>query len=124
MIFGIGVDIIDINTFTESFNSSKRFKQRAFIESEIQYCESQPNSYQHFAGKFAAKEGLMKALGIGWNKGVQWKHVEILNSEDGKPLLKFYGKIKKLLNENAVKDYHVSISHSEAYAIAFVILEL
>jgi holo-[acyl-carrier protein] synthase len=123
MIIGIGVDIVDLNSFTESFHKSNRFIQRVFTKYEIAYCESKHNKYQHFAARFAAKEAVMKAIGTGWDKGVQWKHIEVLNLENGRPVFRFNGKIKEMMDTNCVNICHISISHSETQAIAFVVLE-
>lgn len=124
MIIGVGVDIVDINSFTESFNESKRIRQRVFTETEIAYCESKPNKYQHYAARFAAKEAVMKAIGTGWDKGVQWKQIEVINDQSGKPTLNCTSKVLEILNEKNVKNYHLSLSHSESQAIAYVILEI
>jgi holo-[acyl-carrier protein] synthase len=142
MIIGVGVDIVDINSFTESFNESKRIRQRVFTETEIAYCESKPNKYQHYAARFAAKEAVMKAIGTGWDKGVQWKQIEVINEENqklkikkqnannqqlitsgGKPKITLSGKALKLKEECGVDKILVSLSHSETQAIAFVVLE-
>jgi holo-[acyl-carrier protein] synthase len=123
MIIGIGVDIVDIKSFTRSFNKSKRFRQRVFTEKEIKYCESKNNKYQHYAARFAAKEAVMKAIGTGWDKSIQWKQIEILNLENGRPVLLFYGKIKERMTENNSICY-ISLSHSETQSIAYVVLEV
>jgi holo-[acyl-carrier protein] synthase len=123
MIIGIGVDIVDICSFTESFNKSKRFKQKVFTENEIAYCESRPNKYQHYAVRFAAKEALMKAIGTGWDKGVQWKQIEVKNDISGKPTLACSGKVLEILNNNNVCSSHLSLSHNETQAIAYVLFE-
>lgn len=123
MIIGIGIDIVDISSFERIFNTSKRFKQRIFTETEIAYCEGKPLKYQHYAARFAAKEAVMKALGTGWDKGVQWKHIEVQNDETGKPRLVLYKKAFEILNDLDVNKCHLSLSHSETQAIAYVLLD-
>ncbi len=123
MIIGIGVDIIDINSFTESFNKSKRFRQRVFTEREITYCESKPNNYQHYAVRFAAKEAVMKAIGTGWDNGVQWKQIETINSGNGNPEISLSGKALELTKDMGVDKIFVSLSHDETHSVAFVVLE-
>ena len=124
MIIGIGVDIVDISSFTDSIIKSKRFQQRIFSENEIAYCESNPNKYQHYAARFAAKEAVMKAIGTGWNNGVYFNQIEVKNNENGEPIITCIGKVLEILNSNNVNRLHLSLSHSEIQAIAFVILEV
>lgn len=144
MIIGIGVDIVDISSFTESFNKSKRFRQRVFTENEIAYCESRPNKYQHYAARFAAKEAVMKAIGTGWNKGIQWKQIETKNNgfnktnpekrlkskadskfetEEGRPEIELSCKALECVKKLGVDYMHISLSHSETQAVAFIVLE-
>jgi holo-[acyl-carrier protein] synthase len=123
MIIGIGIDIVDIKSFTELFNKSKRFRQRVFTENEIEYCENKPIKYQHYAARFAAKEALMKAIGTGWAKDVQWKHIEVISNKTGRPSIQLYRKVKEIIEILKVKSVHVSLSHSDIIVGAFIILE-
>ena len=123
MILGIGTDIIEIGSIRESIKRSKRFVQRVFTASEINYCEGKPNKYQHYAARFAAKEALMKAIKTGWDKGVQWKQIEIRNKAGGAPEIKAYGKTKEHLEEKGIRNIEVSLSHSERYAVAMVCVQ-
>ena len=139
MIIGIGVDIVDLSSFTGSFNKSKRFRQRVFTENEIFYCESKPNKYQHYAARFVVKEAVMKAIGTGWDKGVQWKQIETGNfgivtpdTTDwkkemeiggGKPEIRLRGKALEQTKKMGVNKIFVSLSHSETQVIAFIIIE-
>ncbi|MEW6606372.1 MAG: holo-ACP synthase [bacterium] len=124
MIYGIGNDIIEISKIKKSILSSNgAFLMRVFTDYEIKYCNSKKNRYQHYAVRFAAKEALMKAIGIGWQKGVKWKDVEVRNGELGKPTLNLYGKVKQLVDEMGVRNVLVTLSHCEEYAVAEVVLE-
>jgi holo-[acyl-carrier protein] synthase len=123
MIIGIGVDIVDINDFTESFNKSKRFKSLVFTESEILYCENKLNKYQHYAARFAGKEAMMKAICTGWGKGIGFRQIEIINCDNGYPILRCNGKVKEILIERNISNCLISLSHIENNAIAFILLE-
>ena len=83
MVLGIGTDIIEIESIQKSIERNSRFVQRVFTENEINYCEKKTNKYQHYAVRFAAKEAMMKAIKTGWDKGVQWKHIEVINKAGG-----------------------------------------
>ena len=84
MIIATGIDIVDIKEIQYAIKKSKRFVQRIFTPKELAYCENQNFKFQHFAGRFAVKEAVMKALETGWDKGVHWKQIEVVRG-DRKP---------------------------------------
>lgn len=122
MIIGIGIDITDIRTMEESIQS-EAFKRRVFTLAELEAVQEYGNKAEHLAGKFAAKEAFMKALGAGIWQEVWFTQVEVLNDESGKPYLKVSGEAAKRLEASSAKTIHVSISHSGGMAVAVVILE-
>jgi holo-[acyl-carrier protein] synthase len=123
MIKGTGTDIVEIKTIEKSILQNKRFKERVYTSNEIEYCETKPNKFQHYAARFAAKEAVMKALETGWNKGIQWKHIEVLNEPNGKPIIRLTDKANELTKENEINNVHISLSHCENYATAFVVIQ-
>lgn len=124
MIHGVGNDIVEISRIKKSIlDSNNAFLRRVFTTYEIGYCNSRKNKYQHYAVRFAAKESFMKALGMGWQDGVEWKDIEVKNDELGKPVINLYGKAKQLIEEIGVKNILVTLSHCRKYAIAHVIFE-
>ena len=123
MIMGLGTDIVEIASLQKAMEQSNRFAKRVFTEKEITYCESKPQKYQHYAARFAAKEAVMKALKTGWDKGVQWKQVEVINQSGGAPMIVPNGMAKELLDKMGATNIEVSLSHSEQYAIAVVCLQ-
>ncbi|MBI5207714.1 MAG: holo-ACP synthase [Candidatus Firestonebacteria bacterium] len=124
MIYGIGIDIIEINRIKESINKfGDIFLNKIFTKEEIYYCKNKKNPYQHFAGRFAAKEAVFKALGGITNPDLNWKNIEILNDFSGKPKLVFSTDLIKFLLKKNILLYHLSISHSVKHAVAQVILE-
>lgn len=123
MIIGIGNDIVSVMDIKQSIEDSPQFLERVFSLSEQNYSENKPNKYQHYAGCFAAKEAVMKALGTGWNEGVQWKQIEVKHEISGKPQIELHDEAKKKAESLQVKTIYISLSHTEQYATAFVILE-
>jgi holo-[acyl-carrier protein] synthase len=114
MIIGIGVDIIEVERIQRLAEKSPRFLERVFTPKEIEYSNGKKNRYQHLAARFAAKEAFFKALG----KKVNWTDVGIINHPSGKPEM----EIKK--RESFPFDrIHVSLSHIQDYAVAYVVLE-
>lgn len=121
MVKGIGVDIIEIERIRKSIGDlGDSFLQKIFTSSEIAYCNSKPNAFQHFAARFAAKEALSKAVATGWAGEFRWKDVEVMNEPSGKPLLTLHGSMKELLSRCSV---FVSLSHSDHHVVAIVVLE-
>ncbi len=125
MIFGIGIDIIEVARIEKQIEAeSNSFVKKIFTENEIRYCETKiKNKAQNYAARFAAKEAFFKALGTGWRDGLSWKDIEIENDELGKPNILLSGKSKKNIQENSISKIHVSLSHIKEIAVAVVILE-
>jgi holo-[acyl-carrier protein] synthase len=123
MLTGIGYDIALVANIERAIKRSVRFSERVFSPSEQEYCDRKPNKYEHYAGFFAIKEAVMKALGTGWNNGVQWKQIEVGHFPSGKPHVTLHLQAKKQAERLQVNTIHVSVSHTEQYANAFVILE-
>lgn len=118
-----GTDIIEIERIKELIEKTgEQFLNRIYTLNEIQYCESKKDvKYQHYAARFAAKEAIFKAISkVLDNKfGMQWKNIEILNDENGRPSVKFINfKIEGL------KQIDISISHCKEYATATVVAEI
>jgi holo-[acyl-carrier protein] synthase len=123
LIFGTGIDIIEVDRVSKQVSDSKGFREQIFTEREIKYCESKRSKAQNYAVRFAAKEAFFKALGTGWRGGMAWNEVEVLNNRLGKPEIVVHGKIKKYLEKKKITGIHVSLSHINNFANAFVIIE-
>lgn len=120
-----GIDIVEISKFKKVFLGSDDFASDVFSDKEREYCLSKKSPYLHFAGRFAAKEASLKALGIGMSgTGIDntLKEIEVVHSPSGKPVLSFSGWIEKISTKKHIRQLTVSISHSEHYAVATVIL--
>ena len=117
-ILGIGTDIIEIDRIKDAINNVKTFKKRVFTEAEIEHVEKRKNPYPSYAGRFAAKEAVSKAIGTGF-RGFNLVDIEISNDELGKPYIHFHNSLKESMKN--VK-FQISISHSKEYAVSTVIL--
>ncbi len=122
MIFGVGIDIIEVDRIEKSLKNDS-FRNRVFTSEEINYCENRSGKFQSYAARFAAKEAFFKALGTGWRDGMAWTEIEIINDESGKPQFMFYGKTKSILKDKKIKKSYVSLSHIKETATAYVLLE-
>ena len=115
-----GVDIIEILRIKKTLDRyGERFLKRIFTPDEIAYCRGRsPN----LAGRFAAKEATMKALGTGV-RGVGWKDIEVIRAESGAPSVKLHGRAKVRAEMLQVSELSLSISHSREFAVAFVVAQ-
>jgi holo-[acyl-carrier protein] synthase len=116
---GAGVDIIEICRVRQVFERyGQRFLERVYTPAEAAYCRGRaPN----LAGRFAAKEATMKALGTGV-RGVGWKDVEVVRHESGAPAIRLHGRAQTRAQSLGVWEISLSMSHSRDYAVAFVVV--
>jgi len=122
MIIGIGIDLVKIDRIDKAGKNQSGFLERVFTESEREYCSKQKYPAQHYAGRFAAKEAVLKAIGTGWSAGVKWTDMEVLHGDGGGPVVNISGRVKDLMDLKGVKQILLSYSHDEGYAVAHVVL--
>ena len=123
MIFGIGIDLIEVQRVADKMNKKEGFAQLVFSQKEIAYCETKANKFEHFAARFAAKEAFFKALGSGWKNGTSFNEIEILGDEEGKPELILLGNTAVNIAAMKLGKISVSLSHLKSIASAIVIIE-
>jgi len=124
MIIGTGIDVVEIARFRNVLERLKdRFTFRVFTPGEIEFCLGHRDPAPHFAARFAAKEALFKALGTGWAQGVTWLDVEVHRERQGAPVMRLHGEAEKLSSSKGTTRVHLSLSHTEQWAVATVILE-
>jgi holo-[acyl-carrier protein] synthase len=125
MIYGIGIDIVSIRRIERMLERwGPFFTQRVYTPSEIAFCEGRSNPGEHFALRWAAKEAMLKALGLGLRGGIKWTDIEVVNDPFGRPYFKVHNKAKGFLSHRNIKTALVSISHEKDYGIAQVVLEV
>ena len=119
-IVGIGTDIVEclrIGRMIEQYGEI--FLNRVYTEREIRYCQERKRAMEHFAGRWAAKEAILKCLGTGWSRGLCWTDMEIRNDSAGKPQVLLCGAAKDMAQTLRITDILISISHCRAYATAY-----
>lgn len=125
MIVAIGTDIVDVERIRQALahpRTGARFRARVFTPGEIEYCAGKRRSAESFAARFAAKEAVMKVLGRGFGDGIGWQEIEVARA-DGPPLLTLRGKARQRARELGVTGWHLSLTHTAAQAMAFVVAE-
>ena len=120
-IFGIGIDMVEVDRIKRSLEKyGNRLKERLFTESEQKFCESRNGKFQSYAARFASKEAFSKALGTGLRGAISWLDIVVIDDEKSRPKLEIFGRANTILNKRKVS---LSISHTEKYAAAVVIIQ-
>jgi holo-[acyl-carrier protein] synthase len=121
-IIGIGTDITECLRIARMIERhGELFLERVYTSAEISYCQSRKQSTQHFTGRWAAKEAVLKALGTGWVQGISWRDIEIRNEPGGRPRVAVGGGVKELVQRLGVTRLLVSISHCRTHAAAYAV---
>lgn len=121
-ILGIGTDIVEVPRIALMIQKhGELFVQRVYTGHEIDYCSARKAASQHFAGRWAAKEAVLKALGTGWSKGVQWTDIEVHNDSGGRPTIRLAGAARELCERRGVRDILITISHCRTFAVAYAV---
>lgn len=119
-VYGIGTDIVECDRIQGMIDKhDDMFIDRVYTPKEIEYCSNRKSSTQHFAGRWAAKEAVLKALGTGWAKGVSWTDIEIWNEMGGRPKVRLGGGAREICEQMGIREILVSISHCRNYATAY-----
>jgi holo-[acyl-carrier protein] synthase len=113
---GIGIDIVEVSRIEQMAREHEQFLTRVYTDHEITYCTKK--KYQHFAARFAAKESVLKALGVGWGRDIKWTDVEVVNDPLGRPQINASGGVKRLMEQKGISEILVSLSHVSHYAVA------
>jgi holo-[acyl-carrier protein] synthase len=122
MIKGVGNDILEIKRVSEACEKyGQKFLDRLFTKREQEYCKQHKEFSRHFAGRFAAKEAIVKALGTGFGSEISWLDLEIINDSRGKPEVFLSEKLKQNFGNPQL---HLSISHGKEYATAVCVWEI
>ena len=121
-IVGIGTDIVECVRIGQMIEKhGELFLQRVFTPRELSYCQGRKNATEHFAGRWAAKEAILKCLGTGWKNGISWTDMEVRNNFDGAPQVFLAGVAKERAQQLRISDLWLTISHCRAYATAYAL---
>lgn len=119
-VAGLGVDIVEIERFKKAMERHPGLVNRLFNDNEKTYCFSRKRPHLHFAARFATKEAVLKALGTG-RRGIGWKDVEVIRTQNGTPQIKLYNGAIDLTESAGIAKILVSISFSHNSAVAMAI---
>ena len=117
-----GIDMVECRRLQQSIDEhGERFLTRVFTPAELEYCQGRKRQIEHLAGRFAAKEAVLKVLGTGWRSGIAWTDIEVVNELSGQPKVRLQGRCRQIVDDLGLTHILVSISHIETHAIASAI---
>ncbi len=121
-VLGIGTDIVECLRIAQMIERhGDIFINRVYTDHEIEYCRARKAATQHFAGRWAAKEAVLKALGTGWRRGIRWRDVEVRNQESGQPTIAMSGGARDVVEQSGIREMLISISHCRSHATAYAL---
>jgi holo-[acyl-carrier protein] synthase len=121
-ISGIGTDIVECLRIAQMIERhGELFLTRVYTPLEIEYCSSRKAATQHYAGRWAAKEAVLKAMGTGWARGITWRDIEVRNDESGRPSIRLGGTAREICERRGVREMLISISHCRSHATAYAL---
>ena len=120
VIFGIGVDAVDIERFRRSLERTPSMRERLFTEHELAYVAPKIDPVPSLAARFASREAVMKAMGLGLG-AFGFHDVWVDRRESGEPHLNVTGRAAELAHERGIETWHLSITHTDQVAIAYVV---
>src|SRR5512138_3738886 len=124
MILGVGVDLVEVGRFDAMLEKwGERAEEKLFTGEEAAFCRSHAHPRLHLAARFAAKEAVMKALGHGVGQGTAFVEIEVVRDPEGRPCVALHGGTAELAREMSVRAIHLSLTHTDASACAFVVVE-
>ncbi len=114
-----GIDLVDFPRIEHMLERhGDRFLNRIYTPAEQAYSRSNRNSIEKLAGRFAAKEAILKLVGTGWRGKIAWTDIEVINDSAGKPVVNLAGEVKKIAEGLGITQISISITHTANFAIA------
>ena len=121
-VIGIGTDIVECLRIAQMIERhGELFLTRVYTQLEIEYCSSRKAATQHYAGRWAAKEAVLKALGTGWARGITWRDIEVRNDGGGRPIIALGGGAREVCERAGIQEMLISISHCRSHATAYAL---
>jgi holo-[acyl-carrier protein] synthase len=121
-MIGVGVDLVDVTRFRRVLERRARIGERLFTDAERRYAEAAHDPSERLAARFAAKEAVMKVLGVGVGE-VRFRDIEVVKHRTGRPSLRLHGRAAERAGEVGATTWHLSLSHIGTVAEAVVVAE-
>ncbi|QDU90302.1 Holo-[acyl-carrier-protein] synthase [Pirellulimonas nuda] len=125
-ILGVGANIIECLRIAQMIERhGELFITRVYTDHEIEYCSARKAATQHYAGRWAAKEAVLKALGTGQLPGIRWRDIEVRSGKNdaAPPTVRLRGGAKELFERSGAQKIHLTLSHCRSHAVAYAVAE-
>jgi len=119
-VIGIGVDLCEVDRMRAALARTPSLRTRVFTDDEQRYCERRPDPSERFAARFAAKEAVLKAMGVGVG-ACAWREIEVVRSEGGAPSLRLLGGARSLADERGIDRWLLTLTHTHRVAEAVAV---
>ncbi len=121
-IVGVGTEIVECLRVGRAIEEhGELFLQRVYTEREVRHCQARQRSTEHFAAHWAAKEAILKCLGLPWRRGLSWTEMEVSWESAQRPTVLLCGAAKDIASDQRISDILLSLSHCRAYAVAYAL---
>lgn len=117
-----GTDLTEVSRIEELMASQPQLRERVFTARELAYCDRRKRSGEHLAGRWAAKEAVLKSLGTGMGPRMQWTDIEVVNDRAGRPGVRLYGEVEAVARSLGMDSLDLSLSHSGGLAVAHAVM--
>lgn len=117
-----GIDVAEVARIEELMTSQPGLRERVFTPLELAYCDRRKRAGEHLAGRWAAKEAVLKSLGTGMGPRMEWTDIEVVNDRDGRPGVRLYGEVEAVARSLGMHHIDISLSHSGGLAVAHAVL--
>jgi holo-[acyl-carrier protein] synthase len=121
-MLGLGVDLCEVDRMRAALERTPRLRDRLFTDAERAYCEARRDPTERFAARFAAKEAVLKAMGLGVG-ACKWREIEVARAEGGQPSVVLHGGAQRLAEERGIGRWHLTMTHTHRVAEAIAVAE-
>jgi holo-[acyl-carrier protein] synthase len=118
----VGVDLAEVARVEKLMASQPGLRERVFTPRELAYCYRRRRSAEHLAGRWAAKEAVLKSLGTGLGPRMEWTDVEVVNDLNGRPRARLHGEVEAVARSLGMHHIDISLSHTGGLVVAYAIL--
>jgi len=119
-VIGIGVDLCEVDRMRAALARTPTLRQRVFTDAERAYCERRTDPTERYAARFAAKEAVMKAMGVGMG-ACKWSEIEVAKAPSGAPSVRLHGGARALADERGISSWHLTLTHTHRVAEAIAV---
>ncbi len=121
-MIGIGVDLCEVDRMRAALERTPTLRQRVFTDDEQRYCDRRHDPTERYAARFAAKEAVMKAMGVGVG-ACKWREIEVTKAPSGAPSVRLHGGAQALADERGIGRWHLTLTHTQRTAEAIAVAE-